>query len=259
MLEKFQAVKNPLTVIAVFAGLAEVSGTTVLPLIDKDVQHIYVWFLMFFPVILVTLFFLTLNFNHKTLYAPSDFRDDEGFFRALTPAEQRQKVEREAAEQAIEQLAVGEGVAPEAAQQDQRQFVQTYFQAEDLVLRELQAEFGPSVRRNVALTIANRTIEVDAAITLKRSLIAVEVKVFSVPHVKSELFNSLRDMARDVDRAAQQSGEYWGGSVMLVVVTTFALSAHKDFERRLREASRDMDLRIYELEDLQRKYGAVGL
>jgi hypothetical protein len=49
MLEKFTHVKNPLTVVALFAGFAEVSGTLILPHLEIQVQHTYVWFLMGFP------------------------------------------------------------------------------------------------------------------------------------------------------------------------------------------------------------------
>lgn len=44
MLERIGHVKNPLTIIALFAGLAEVSGTIVLPFLNNDVQSLYVWF-----------------------------------------------------------------------------------------------------------------------------------------------------------------------------------------------------------------------
>jgi hypothetical protein len=67
MLEKIRQVNNPLTIIAVFAGIAEISGTAILPFLDREVQHIYVWFLIVFPLLLVVLFFATLNFNHKVL------------------------------------------------------------------------------------------------------------------------------------------------------------------------------------------------
>ncbi|EPU4726656.1 hypothetical protein ACVXFK_004933 [Escherichia coli] len=50
-------VKNPLTIIAMFAGLAEVSGTAILPWISEPNQKIYIFFLMFFPTFLVSLFF----------------------------------------------------------------------------------------------------------------------------------------------------------------------------------------------------------
>jgi uncharacterized tellurite resistance protein B-like protein len=38
---------------------------------------------MAFPTIIVALFFITLNFNPKVLYAPSDFRNEENFLNTL--------------------------------------------------------------------------------------------------------------------------------------------------------------------------------
>lgn len=81
MTEKIGTIKNPLTIIAVFAGIAEVSGTVVLPFVAIDNQLIFICFLIFFPSILVIIFFLTLNFNNKALYAPSDFSDEENYIK----------------------------------------------------------------------------------------------------------------------------------------------------------------------------------
>lgn len=85
MLDKFGHIKNPLTVIAMFAGIAEVSGAVVLPWLEKDVQETYVLFLMGFPCLLVLLFFVTLWLNHTVLYAPSDFKDDKNFMDLFGP------------------------------------------------------------------------------------------------------------------------------------------------------------------------------
>jgi len=70
-------VNNPLTVIAIFSMLTEASAAVSLPYIDRENQKIYVWFLIVFPSILITLFFLTLNFNNKTLYTPMDYAKDK--------------------------------------------------------------------------------------------------------------------------------------------------------------------------------------
>jgi hypothetical protein len=83
MVEKIKAVNNPLTIIAIFAALAEVAGTVALGLVDKPLQQTFVWFVMGFPTLLVALFFVTLNFNPKVLYAPSDFKDEENFINTL--------------------------------------------------------------------------------------------------------------------------------------------------------------------------------
>ncbi|MFP3517587.1 hypothetical protein SB766_15455 [Pseudomonas sp. SIMBA_077] len=70
-------VNNPLTVIAIFSMLTEASAAVSLPYIDRENQKIYVWFLIVFPSILITLFFLTLNFKNKTLYTPMDFAKEK--------------------------------------------------------------------------------------------------------------------------------------------------------------------------------------
>jgi hypothetical protein len=83
MVEKIGYIKNPLTVISIFAGLTEVFGTVVLPFLNQSYQGIYIWFLMIFPTALVLLFFCTLHFNPKVLYAPSDYRNDESYERVM--------------------------------------------------------------------------------------------------------------------------------------------------------------------------------
>jgi hypothetical protein len=82
MLEKMRHVSNPLTVIAIFAAIAEAGAMVVLPFISAASQACFVWFLIAFPIFLVLLFFLTLNFNHRVLYAPGDYRDDSSFLVA---------------------------------------------------------------------------------------------------------------------------------------------------------------------------------
>jgi hypothetical protein len=86
-------VKNPLTVIAIFAGTAEISGTAILPLLEAGAQSTYIWFLMLFPFTLIALFFITLNWNHKVLYAPSDFKDEDHFVNILQKASLKDQIE----------------------------------------------------------------------------------------------------------------------------------------------------------------------
>lgn len=79
IMQKIGTVKNPLSVIAIFAGIAEISGAAVLPHIAPESQALYIWFLMLFPFTLIVLFFVTLNWNYKVLYAPSDFENEDNF------------------------------------------------------------------------------------------------------------------------------------------------------------------------------------
>ncbi|MDF1691421.1 MAG: hypothetical protein P1U47_03545 [Zhongshania sp.] len=86
-------VKNPLTVIAIFAGTAEISGTAILPFLEAGAQSTYIWFLMLFPFTLIAQFFITLNWNHKVLYAPSDFKDEDHFINILQKASLKDQIE----------------------------------------------------------------------------------------------------------------------------------------------------------------------
>lgn len=92
MLERFTKVDNPLTIIAIFAGITEVVSSISLPLLNHDTQQIIVWFIILFPIVLITAFFLTLNFNTKVLYAPADYRDEKHFLEVLNLSQTSVKV-----------------------------------------------------------------------------------------------------------------------------------------------------------------------
>ena len=80
-------IRNPLTVIAIFAGITEAGGTFVLPFLkDSYNQLIYIYFLVGFPTYLVTIFFGVLIFKHVNLYAPSDYRNENLFAQAARSA-----------------------------------------------------------------------------------------------------------------------------------------------------------------------------
>ncbi|WP_205576990.1 hypothetical protein [Pseudomonas aeruginosa] len=117
MAKKYTHIKNPLTVIAIFATFAEVGGTIVLPLLEGEVQERYVWFLMAFPVFLVWQFFRVLWHKHEVLYAPKDYRDDNNFLSAkgITPASQASVIAKviDEASQASDEILNDDSIGPE--------------------------------------------------------------------------------------------------------------------------------------------------
>ncbi|KAB0458321.1 ArsR family transcriptional regulator [Vibrio kanaloae] len=76
-------VSNPLTIIAIFSGIAESFATVALVALPPEIQVKFVQFVIWFPVLLVILFFLVLVFKPLVLYAPSDWRDEDKFLTAL--------------------------------------------------------------------------------------------------------------------------------------------------------------------------------
>lgn len=80
-------ITNPMTVIAIFATLSETSAAVSLPFLDHKEREVYIWFLISFPFYLLFLFFITLNFNYRSLYAPSDFEKGKHFIKVMDSAE----------------------------------------------------------------------------------------------------------------------------------------------------------------------------
>lgn len=89
-------VSNPLTLIALFAAVAEGVGGFVAPQLVGGLQSAVVAFVIFFPILVFGTFALFLWFRPENLYAPSDFQSDEGFMdiykiRRATDEEVQQK------------------------------------------------------------------------------------------------------------------------------------------------------------------------
>lgn len=84
-------ISNPMTIIAIFATLSETSAAVSLPFLDNEERQTYIWFLISFPFYLLFLFFITLNFNYKSLYAPSDFQKSKQFVKVIDDAARAEK------------------------------------------------------------------------------------------------------------------------------------------------------------------------
>ena len=196
MIERIGSIKNPLTIIAIFAGITEFSGTVVLPFIAADNQSFYVWFLIVFPTFLVLLFFLTLNFNHKVLYAPSDYQDEQNFLYSLpraTYAEKALKVEAEIAENSssLEQFPQSKtslakpretvGFNDNSPQNSfhgiaRRSTQATYILAEEIIFRRLANEFGNKIQREIKILNSGTKYIFDGIVRDKGVTTVIEVK-----------------------------------------------------------------------------------
>lgn len=89
MIKPKNKITNPMTIIAIFATLSEASAAVSLPFLDDEERALYIWFLISFPFYLLFLFFATLNFNYRSLYAPSDFEKGEDFLKVMENADRK--------------------------------------------------------------------------------------------------------------------------------------------------------------------------
>jgi hypothetical protein len=210
MPKQISTIKNPLTVIAIFAGIAEVSGSAVLPFVSEANQQTYIWFLILFPFVLVSLFFITLNWNYKVLYAPSDFENEDNFLNLLhkkAPAVVEQP-EEDLDEDIIsgvldfdanvvfkshdvldfdktdrKRRAKIEGMLFKSRRDEARM-------AEDLVFSKLSEDLGKNVQREMSLMLDNMEFSLDGAIATESSLNAFDVKYHR--RMSRGFFNSRR-------------------------------------------------------------------
>ena len=75
-------VTNPLTIVAIFSGASEVFATGALVALPIEIQHLFIYFVMIFPLVIVVVFFFILFFRPNVLYAPSDYRDEKNYMAA---------------------------------------------------------------------------------------------------------------------------------------------------------------------------------
>jgi hypothetical protein len=224
VIEHVGHIRNPLTVIAIFAGLAEVSGTIVLPFIEKSLQADFLWFLMLFPALLVVAFFATLNFNRKALYAPSDFREEKNFLALATASpealESKLRVEMDEVKR-MEEVAVkhwqkqvanspilppipvprsGMFTPPSLSDDESRRAKVTLSEA--LALQIISREFKRPISQGVRLTgRSGHSIIFDGMIEEGDELHGIEVKYFLTrpdPSYTKQYFKQVQQLHDDL-------------------------------------------------------------
>lgn len=203
MIEKIGHIKNPLSVIAIFAAIAEISGTTVLPFIEANNQSVYIWFLMFFPVFLVGAFFLTLNFNHRVLYAPSDYKDEKHFvssFVKARPEEQSKKLNEEVMEVEAEETEQEPESPPIRSEESsgtpvvviardrKRKIMADVVLAEKLAINKLSKDTGLDFKTGIKFEFALPRSESKASSAKIKAKMGV---VFDAVHISEEAVQSV--------------------------------------------------------------------
>ncbi|HWR75967.1 MAG TPA: hypothetical protein VN283_02005 [Thiobacillus sp.] len=272
MIEKVGPIKNPLTIIAIFAAIAEISGTIVLPFIDQSNQSLYVWFLMVFPILLILLFFLTLNFNHKVLYAPSDYRNEDNFLQSLPRASFTEKVQKIKAELAEAEPEIPENLQPEDATPKapfqakpdisyqtfvRRSTQASYMLAEELIFRKLASEFSSDIQREVKLGALGGRYIFDGIVRDKGVTTVIEVKFVRSGFVPSLHFKETLARIQEAVKLLpkEQSSNF---RVLLAIATEEVNTIQEKVASQIERISNDfyfpIDVRFFSLAELEREF-----
>lgn len=169
MVDKINKVSNPLTIIAIFAGIAEVAATVALGLIAAEVQRVFIWFVMLFPILLVLSFFVTLWYRPQALYAPSDYRDEDNFMKNMNKA-------NDIVENTVQQIKEFE-IEPEM----KNKVISNLYEVKEVV-----NNFNKSNNRLISLL---KTIEQHAGISREEILTETSLTVSEVDQLLSMLIN----------------------------------------------------------------------
>ncbi|MUH96462.1 hypothetical protein GNP63_07855 [Aliivibrio fischeri] len=294
MQSKIGIVKNPLSVIAIFAGIAEISGTMVLPHISPGNQEIFIWFLMTFPFSLVILFFITLNWNYKVLYAPSDFKDEEHFVRLTkaTPTDLLNKFNEDFSDGIIDRkddivadisinsdatdiksfvddsvmkVSIGKIRNKEERSKHKEirrnlsklQYEEGYLIA-DMVLNKIESRIGQVIDRNMVFENEKQRFPFDGVIKNGDNITAIEVKVLNKNTFNANGWNRLFSRFNSFYSSLSDS-EKRGFSLILGIVTEDSSDELKNmFERRLANVEFKYFLNIYEVDELAKEQSKIA-
>lgn len=267
-------IKNPLTVIAIFAGLAEVSATIALPQLPEKIQTVFVWFVMLFPAFLVGLFFAMLWFKHRVLYAPSDFKNEENFMSFWVPSKRKMDAQDEEDEPYAEGEEPVGHVQPESTSVPssdavaetpeshgstklpaQRSRYLDIRLAEDLAIKKLTQEMKLNFLRDVALHDAPN-VSFDAIAEGQAGPVMVEVvRVYSASRIVDV---TRRALTKVLASASGMPFELKRGAEFILAIVVDELPSD-DVSERLRrmimESSNSMKIetRLMKFDDLKKE------
>ncbi|HAK88929.1 MAG TPA: hypothetical protein DHV16_09305 [Nitrospiraceae bacterium] len=256
--------RNPLGIIALFIVLVYGIAALVLGISSNNLQTYeklpLIYFLVIFPIIVLIVFYRLVSKHHVKLYAPDDFRDKEGFFRALSPLEQKQKLDEEikSIEEESKTSETSTSKTPLSVEMEGAGFLKSvttrhaYVLAEELAFREIEREFGVYVHRQVAI---GPDYGVDGIFQYGEKSIAIEIKYSKRPqHIRAI-------MQREIERFSKLGQDAKGSSVLLLVIVSDGwTSEQKKNELDIltimaRETIQPIKLRIYDFDELKTKYG----
>ncbi len=250
--------RNPLGIIALFLLLVYgIAGLVVGANVLQPSERLpLIWFMVLFPLVVLGAFYRLVTTHHTKLYAPRDYSDSEGFFRALTPAEQRERLRREVHNFELSGASQNEaGHQISALEMESAGFSPTtsYVLAEELAFRELESQLKRNIQRHVELEGVGYADGILKTRTSDRDY-AIEVKVLH----PAQVVEGVREAAQQIRSFARQLNREWNFILAVVLVRPLGEDAKPlvdDLREELKSGSIPIRLRVFDFENLSKKYG----
>lgn len=249
--------RNPLGIIALFIvlvyGIAGAVLSTSTEFLGEEQRSIFVWFLVLFPVAVFIGFLWLVSKHHTKLYAPTDYHTEEGFFRSLTPEEKKEKIRKEA--EAFADENPPEPLAPSESDQitfRSESINERILLAEELVLREVQNEYGSSITRDASL---GNDLGVDGLFAKDGKGYGVEVKLVRDRINKPALKNEIKKYSQFMSKRNFRNFNF----VLAFAVEDvfrFDEAGVREFVKNVSDsAGINTEVKVYALTELKAKYG----
>jgi|GEM_PF-2333169 len=158
--------------------------------LDTYQRWFFVAFLFVFPFVAVALFAWLVSRHSAKLYSTS--QDGDLTLNTLTPDQQRRKLNAEVSSILLGMAQTNGGDVKATVDNAQRSETRTaYIVAEDLVLRQLELEYGTTFMRHAAL----EGVPFDGIYMNGSRIAGIEVKFLDIPFLPQEVVDSLLDKA----------------------------------------------------------------
>jgi len=180
--------RNPIGIIALFIVLVYGFATLLLGYsgekLSEQQRWAMIWFVIFFPVLVLFVFYRLVTKHHHKLYAPSDYPDPKDFLHSLS------------SDQKNLHLAKKVDNDPEGPSQKQqvlppKEIIKDdYVLAEKLAFLKLEQEFQTTLQKHISLK--DRTdIIFDGAATTENLLYLIEIKFTKKPEIAYHTIKAL--------------------------------------------------------------------
>ena len=223
---------NPLGIVAMFISLIYGFAALLLGLsadkLTANERTPLIWFIIFFPCLILIVFYRLVTKHHGKLYSPSDYREDSSFLETISPAERQLKYEKEAKEVLSAEMPtqtnkdVINNVKPPMLPPN---FISKLVDISkelrainDRVVAIIERELNINAQRNVRVGPTNTGLIVDAAFMTKSDLIFLEIKLIRYP---------TSDPADSILFAASKLYQLYQNQFKLIIVVVYSFEKDK--------------------------------
>jgi hypothetical protein len=268
---------NPLGIIALFIVLVYAFASLVVGFganLEQTQKTPLIWFLVLFPVLVLLVFAWLVSRHHMKLYAPTDYRDEKLFVYPISPEDQRSRLQDEAAAIQLSEpeppeppiLTTVESIQPTTTTtrvppNTRNAAVSRYLIAEDLAVRQLEAELGVPIAKQVEIMFADTRIMLDGLITKGDEYIGIEVKYARTSHLSLSVIQATLFRFLELSNKVQSASKGDRFRFIIILVTEFAGEELERFKARMRERFAatvvPLEWRFYNFAELKNKFGVV--